>query len=195
MSCRSYFLLAEQLEITTVCSGTIVLCGRAKAQKNVCQASAEQYRHLLERYQNDSCFKRRYDQHGNTAIIEWYKHGLKPHRCAFIKNPYLSAAGTLYPCLLGHFTPYAVQETYKKGLLKALDEGDAKWISLQQMCDKDEVMSEECQSCSLLPVCSGGCLGRAWANTETFPATEDRCSQRKIVLKLKNKERKIHQSL
>ena len=175
--------LADQLGITSVATGTVVLCGRAKIQPKVMPATAQQYSQLIHHYVHDKPFRTRYNRIGSTAVLEWYKNGLSPTPCDFVKNPYLSSTGVLYPCLMCHIEAYSVAEVFQKGLRRALHEGTPKWLQLRAIRSNKASLAKTCQTCALFEQCAGGCLGRAWGRSRTLGAAEDRCEQRKIVVK------------
>lgn len=180
-------LLAEQLGVASVSSGCLVACGRASADPRIAPASPEQYLSLLQRHAADAQFRRRYEQLGHIAALEWCTDNATRQGCTFSKNPYLSAQGVLYPCLLCHADPYSVTGVFEKGLFAALIEGVPLWSALQQLSQQRIAMIEACQVCALLQSCAGGCMGRVWGSFGEFMRVEDRCQQRQAVMRWKEK--------
>jgi radical SAM protein with 4Fe4S-binding SPASM domain len=182
------FQLAEQLGVGSVSSGSLVVRGRADREGAVVPPAPQQYEILLERYAEDSQFRRRYDRCGNIAALEWSNQGAAGHGCHFILNPYLSSRGDLFPCLLCHADNYAVAGVFDKGLAAALVEGLPLWARLQKLSCERPFLLAECQSCPFFKSCAGGCMGRAWESFASFVVPDDRCQQRKTVLSWKEKQ-------
>jgi len=182
------FQLAEQLGVGSVSSGSLVVRGRADSEGAVCPPAPLQYEALLERYAEDSQFRKRYDRCGNIAALEWSNQNGAGHGCHFILNPYLSSRGDLFPCLLCHADNYAVAGVFEKGLAAALVEGLPLWARLQELSCERPSLLPECQSCPFFQSCAGGCMGRAWESFASFVVPDDRCQQRKTVLSWKEKQ-------
>ncbi|NOY12534.1 MAG: radical SAM protein [Deltaproteobacteria bacterium] len=179
--------LAEQLGVGSVSSGSLVVCGRAREEQCIAPPDPEQYPLLLQRYAEDSQFRQRYARLGRIAALEWCGAEMSRPGCLFVKNPYLTATGRLYPCLLCHAADYSVAEVFAKGFTAALREGLPLWSSLQAISQRRPALIPECQACLLRKSCAGGCMGRAWESFGDFLAAEDRCQQRQAVLRWKEK--------
>lgn len=174
--------LAEQLGVASVATGTLVLCGRATEESPVAVPEPAQYLRLLERYHADPEFRRLYEKLGKVAALEW-RCGDAPREesCTFVENPYLTAEGRLYPCVLCHADPYSVTGIFDKSLSAALAEGAPLWSKLLQasQCRSEEIV--QCRACSERLTCAGGCLGRAWGRFVDVMAVDDRCELRRAV--------------
>jgi len=174
--------LAEQLGVASVATGTLVPCGRAAEDSLVAAPEPAQYLRLLERYHADPEFRRRYEMLGKVAALEW-RCGDAPRGegCTFVENPYLTAEGRLYPCVLCHADPYSVTGVFDKSLEDALGEGAPLWSGLLQAsrCRSEAIV--KCRTCSERLTCAGGCLGRAWASFGDVLAADDRCELRRAV--------------
>lgn len=180
-------LLAERLGIGSVSSGSLVICGRASEDASIAPPDPEQYLPLLELYRRDAQFRQLYAKLGRIAALEWCAAESSQPGCSFIKNPYLTTTGVLYPCLLCHADDYSVSAVFEKGLSAALIEGAPLWSALQEISRQRIASIEACQSCTLLKSCAGGCMGRAWGSFGEFLVAEDRCHQRQTVLRWKEK--------
>lgn len=180
-------LLADQLGVGSVSSGSLVVCGRASADETIVPPDPEQYPELLERYANDSRFRKAYEKLGSVAALEWCSSSVSQPGCTFVKAPYLTATGVLYPCLLCHADDYSVAGVFEKGLASALIEGMPLWSTLQTISQKRASSLAECQSCALLESCASGCMGRAFGSFGDFLFAEDRCQQRQVVFRWKEK--------
>jgi len=181
--------LAADLNISSVSSGSLVLCGRAASDDLVRPPEPEQYLELLERWKNDEEFRKRYEEIGCIAALEWcYGNGAEAKGCSFIKTPYLTATGVLYPCLLCHADDYAVSGVFEKGFESALREGISRWSSLQKISQSRVSALPECQQCPSLSSCGGGCMGRAWGSFGEFLVVEDRCRQRQATIRWQEKD-------
>ena len=174
--------LAEELGLASVATGTLVSCGRAAEESLVAAPEPIQYLRLLERYDADPYFRRLYEKLGKVAALEW-RCGDTPRgeSCTFVENPYLSADGRLYPCVLCHADPYAVTSLFEKSLADAFAEGAPLWSKLLQAskCRPEEIA--QCRSCAERLTCAGGCLGRAWGSFGDIMAVDDRCEIRRAV--------------
>ncbi len=182
------FALAARLGIASVSSGALVQCGRAGKESLVRPPEPEQYIGLLEHWQQDEVFRRNYQAMGCVAALEWcHSEGSIAQGCSFIKTPYLTSDGILYPCLMCHADSYAVDDVFSKGLEAALKEGLPLWSDLHQLSQDRVTSLPECQPCALRHTCGGGCMGRAWGSFGNFLTAEDRCRQRQAVSRWKEK--------
>lgn len=179
--------LADRMGIGSVSSGTMVLCGRASESSLVAPPGVEQYLSLLERYERDSHFRELYRKIGKVAALEWRNSdSIRQDCCTFVENPYLTASGRLYPCLLCHTDEFSVTDVFEKGLAAALSEGTPLWSSLLRISRSrsDEIL--ECRDCPVKPTCAGGCMGRAWGSCGNLLAADDRCGVRRVVCQYKS---------
>ena len=179
--------LAERLGLGSVSSGSLVICGRAGEGASIAPPDPEQYQPLLELHRQDAQFRKLYAKLGRIAALEWCAGDNAQPGCSFVKNPYLTATGVLYPCLLCHADNYSVAAVFEKGLAAALIEGVPLWSELQELSQQRVGAISACQSCALLKSCAGGCMGRAWGSFGEFLVAEDRCQQRQAVSRWKEK--------
>ena len=180
----SLLALAEKLGVVSVATGTLVNCGRAAAESLVAAPEPAQFLRLLERYDGDPEFRRLYEKLGKVAALEWRRGGTpRGEPCTFVENPYLSAQGMLYPCVLCHADPYAVGDLFEKSLADAFREGTPLWSGLQRASARRPDEIAKCQHCSERLTCASGCLGRAWGSCGDIMAADDRCELRLAVRK------------
>lgn len=179
------FDLADRLDVDSVTSGCLVVCGRSGKEDAVFPPTVEQYELLLDRYARDPLFRDRYDRLGRVAALEWSDESVSQPGCHLILNPFISSSGSLYPCLLCQADPYSVSGTFEKGLKAALLEGLPMWSRLQEISRERPRKLEECRSCFLHSSCAGGCMGRAWESYGDFFTPDDRCQQRQTVMSWK----------
>ncbi len=174
--------LAEALGVAAVVTGALVRCGRASEQSRISPPDPEQYLRLLDRLANDQPFRRRYEEMGTTAAVEWRMNPTaRQECCTFMKNPYLSPDGVLYPCTLCHAKDFSVSEVFKNGLVAAFREAVPLWSSLMQISRHRSKALPECQNCPEQAACAGGCMGRAWGSHGNLLTADDRCEVRKAV--------------
>lgn len=174
--------LAADLEIGSVATGTLVRCGRADESALIAPPDSGQYLRLLERYDADPRFRELYEKLGSVAAIEWHKGaGPRSECCTFVENPYLTAEGRLYPCVLCHASDFAVAGVFEKSLACDFAEGAPLWSSLLRIsCSRADTI-RECRECPERVACAGGCMGRAWGSCGDLLAADDRCGQRRAV--------------
>lgn len=173
--------LADDLEIGAVVSGTLVLCGRAANEHLVAPPEPEQYQQLLRRFDADPEFRQLYGKIGTVAALEWRRESA--HReefCTFVENPYLTADGILYPCVLCHADRYAVRRVFGKNLAAVFAEGAPLWSSLMEV-SRCRAVNPACRECPGMHACAGGCMGRAWGSRSDLLAVDDRCEVRRDV--------------
>jgi radical SAM protein with 4Fe4S-binding SPASM domain len=174
--------LAEELGNGSVVGGSLVLCGRAEEESALAPAEVEQYLRLLERYDADPRFRELYKKIGTMAALEWHVKGaLHAECCTFVENPYLTAQGTLYPCVLFHADDFAVAGVFDKGLANAFLEGTPLWTHLLQINRSRASQIPECRDCPGSLTCAGGCPGRTWGSCGDLMAAEDRCALRRAI--------------
>lgn len=182
--------LVDRFGIGSVSSGAMVHCGRASETDLVVPPGVEQYLSLLERYDRDSHFRELYLKIGMVAALEWRNGGsIRQDCCTFIENPYLTASGRLYPCLLCHTDEFSVVDVFVKGLAAALSEGTPLWSSLLRISRSRSDEIPECRDCPVKPTCAGGCMGRAWGSCGVLLAADDRCVVRRVVCQYKSSPR------
>jgi radical SAM protein with 4Fe4S-binding SPASM domain len=173
--------LAAEMGVGSVATGTLVSCGRA-ADGVVQAPEPAQYLRLLQRYDADPGFRRLYQKSGRVAALEWRSGGApRGESCTFVENPYLTAEGRLYPCVLCHADPYSVTGLFEKSLADAFVEGLPLWSKLLDAsnCRSEEI--PQCRQCPERLTCAGGCLGRAWGSCGDVMAADDRCELRRAV--------------
>jgi radical SAM protein with 4Fe4S-binding SPASM domain len=177
---------AEHLGLAAVTSAPVVRCGRAGASDRLEAPTPEQYRELLERYRGDGRFQALADRLGRVAALAWLR-GLGRTReegCTFVENPYLTADGTLYPCVLFHCDAYAGQEAFSRGLCACLLGAVPRLVEARRVSLRRVAGLPECAECSCRCWCGGGCMGRAWAAHAELLGAEDRCALRRAVQSL-----------
>ena len=174
--------LAADLGVASVATGTLVACGRAAEGAPVAPPEPAQYLRLLQRYHADPEFRRLYRELGRVAALEWSCGGSpRGESCTFVENPYLTAEGRLYPCVLCHAEPYSVPGAFGKSLRQAFAEGVPLWSRLLQVSESRKDGIPRCQGCPERLICAGGCLGRAWGSFGDVMAADDRCEIRRAV--------------
>ncbi|MBC7961784.1 MAG: radical SAM protein [Steroidobacteraceae bacterium] len=174
--------LADQLQISSVVSGTLIQGGRAAAGALIAPPTAEQYLELLDRHDSDPRFRELYSRQGNVATLGWgNSEAVREECCTFAENPYLTPRGRLYPCLLCHADDYSVTGVFEKGFIAALTEGAPVWASLMRIsrCRADALTA--CRDCSGRDSCAGGCMGRAWGSRGNLLTEDDRCGARRAI--------------
>ncbi|MDF1579916.1 MAG: radical SAM protein [Desulfuromonadales bacterium] len=170
---------AAQTGVTSVVGWSLVQHGRAQTTENLLPPLPEQYIELLELYHTDQKFKDLYDQYGRFAAIEWFKGREQSGTCCrFIESPYVSAAGTLYPCNLLHEDAFAAFDLFNRSLVDAILNMAHSWAMLlaKTMARSKEL---ECfKGCIGARHCAGGCFAR----TDGMKGcVEDRCQLRRAV--------------
>jgi radical SAM protein with 4Fe4S-binding SPASM domain len=174
--------LAERVGAGGVVTGTLVACGRGGAGSAVSAPSPEQYLNLLHRYDTDQQFREIYEKLGRVASLEWHRDcAVRLECCTFIENPYLTARGRLYPCVLCHTNDYSVSSVFRKGLAASFGEGAHRWRDLLEISRSRADMLEQCRECPGSRSCAGGCMGRAWESSCNLMAADDRCGVRNTV--------------
>jgi len=174
--------LAAARGVASVVSGAVVRCGRAGEDSAVSPPQPEQYIQLLRRYKDDARFRELYQRIGMVAAIEWSRsEAVREECCSFAENPYLTADGRLYPCLLCHCDDFSVTGVFEKGLSRALLEAAPLWRDLMKIssCRSEEL--PECRGCPDKKLCAGGCMGRAWGSHGNLMSVDDRCEVRKKI--------------
>ncbi|HBA87032.1 MAG TPA: radical SAM protein [Geobacter sp.] len=178
--------LAESLGVTSVTTGMLVSCGRAAGGALVRPPEPSQYLGLLQRYRDDASFRELYRRVGRVAALEWGNCS-EPRggACNFLENPYLTARGVLYPCVLCHADPYSVEGVLEKGLAAAIVEGAPIWSELLAVSRRRPDEIADCRECGERLTCAGGCLGRAWGSFGDIMAPDDRCAVRREIARHK----------
>jgi len=174
--------LAEGLGIGSVVTGSLVLCGRAGKEPIVEPPSLDQYEDLARSFASDPRFRALYERLGTIAPLEWLRESMpRTECCTFVENPYLTAGGTLYPCIMCHAGDFAVTGVLGKELAAALAEGARLWNVLLRMSRCRAETNPACRSCPGGFVCAGGCMGRAWGSSGDLQAVDDRCEVRRAM--------------
>ena len=173
---------ADRMGIGSVSTGAMVMCGRASESSSIAPPALEQYQDLLERYESDARFRELYGKIGTVAALEWRAgDAVRQGCCTFVENPYLTASGRLYPCLLCHADEFSVTGVFGKGLAAALAEGAPLWSSLLRISQSRSEEIPECRDCPGKETCAGGCMGRAWGSCGSLLAADDRCGTRRAI--------------
>lgn len=174
--------LAEAMGIGSVVTGSLVLCGRSTTNSIVAPADLHHYLRLLDRYETDRRFQELYRKIGKVAALEWrVAETVRQDCCTFVENPYLTADGRLYPCVLCHADDFAVPGLFGKNLATAFVEGAPLWSSLLRISQDRAAALPECRGCPGMLACAGGCMGRAWGSSRNLLALDDRCALRQSV--------------
>ncbi|MGD8970445.1 MAG: radical SAM protein [Desulfobacterales bacterium] len=175
--------LLDEIGISRLVSGTLVRGGRAATSRQLTAPSTAQACELLDLYHKDRAFRDRYDRIANVSVIEWYKGRSEPadRLCSCIENPFISAAGRLYPCVMLLSEKYAVASVFHRSFEDIISEGLPIWAELPQISRRRMAQLETCEGCSGRLHCGGGCMGRAFAHSGVLMAPEDRCALRKAA--------------
>ena len=175
--------LLDGIGISRLVSGTLVRGGRAAASLQLAAPSTAQACELLDLYHQDRAFRDRYDRMASVSVIEWYKGRSEPadRICSCIENPFISAAGRLYPCVMLLSEKYAVADVFHRSFEDIMSEGLPIWAELPQISQRRMAQLETCKGCPGRHHCGGGCVGRAAAHSGVLMAPEDRCALRKAA--------------
>jgi len=175
--------LAEELGIKSVISGTLVAGGRAAAGGvKISPPDPDQYLDLLEHYLANARFQELYAAYGTMAALEWWLTETPEHPCCnLVENPYVTPGGLLFPCLLCHSHDFAVAGVFDRALSEVFSEGADRWSSLQRLARRRAETIPACRTCPDKPICSGGCVGRAWGSCGDLLAVDDRCEIRRSI--------------
>lgn len=175
--------LLGDIGISRLVSGTLVPGGRAAAWPQLAAPSTAQASALLDRYHQDRAFRERYDRMAKVSVIEWYKGRLEPvdRICSCIENPFISATGRLYPCVMLLSEEYAVAGVFHRTFEDLISEGLPRWAELPRISRRRMTRLDTCEGCSGRHHCGGGCMGRAFAHSGVLMAPEDRCALRKAA--------------
>jgi radical SAM protein with 4Fe4S-binding SPASM domain len=175
--------MVDRMGLARLVSGTIIAGGRAAASTHVSLPTPNQYRRLLQRYQNDALFRERYEQKGSIAAIEWFRNraGSAPEECGCLKDLFVNAKGHLYPCTMLLIERYASQSVYSHPLNQVIQNALSRWREIPLLHRKRHDAIASCRACAGRRHCRGGCLGRAAALEGDLMAPEDRCALRQVV--------------
>ncbi len=175
--------LAERAGVHKLISGTLVDCGRASGDPSVRPPEPLQYRDLLNLYYTDEVFRERYRKTGNISAVEWLKGKASPARgsCDFVKKPYITAEGLIYPCLMFQSETYAGRGVFEREFETVLQDAIPLWSKLKKISERRPSLLEECRGCEGYEHCKGGCMGRAYAVNRDTDTREDRCALRRAV--------------
>jgi radical SAM protein with 4Fe4S-binding SPASM domain len=178
--------LSNSLGVGAVVTGTLVLHGRA-GTSGVEQPGADQYLHLLERFDADQRFRELYEKLGSVAALEWSReHAPRTECCTFVENPYLTPEGKLYPCVLCPADNYAVAGVFGRNLAAAFAGAAPLWSALAQKSSIRVDGLSQCRDCAGIHTCAGGCMGRAMATCGDPCAADDRCALRRLIYERKS---------
>jgi radical SAM protein with 4Fe4S-binding SPASM domain len=174
--------LADSMGIKSVVAGSLVQSGRAMPSGLLAPPELEQYLQLRQRLENDEQFCELYGRSGTMAALEWGRErDARSDGCTFIENPYLTADGRLYPCVLMHADPYSVTGVTGKSLAVAFSEGAPVWAGLLRESSRRADELPACADCPGQQFCGGGCMGRVWAATGCLCRVDDRCAVRRAI--------------
>ena len=179
--------LVSDLGLQGLVSGSLVKSGRSLNSDWIGLPNVSQVISLVERYQRDRAFRDHYEKLGKISAIEWFKGRdfESDQVCTCIKNPFISAHGRLYPCVMYLNDSLSVDGIYEQSLGSAIIEMLPKWDELPSI-SRDRIANLEiCQDCPGKFHCGGGCLGRADAVHGDVMSVEDRCELRKAVYRFK----------
>ncbi len=177
--------LLHSFGISHFASGTLVHGGRA-VKKNGAELqlpTPQQYENILHQYHTDLTFKEHYAKMANIAPLEWYLGQLTPATpgCEFMKNPYVTADGILFPCVMFQIDKYAAHDVYNRQVRQTLQEILPVWAELLQQSRRRSENLKTCKNCPGRSHCHGGCMGRAYTTHGSLMTTEDRCDLRRVV--------------
>ena len=178
--------LADRLGIVSVVTGALVRRGRAGVS-GVEPPTAEEYLRLLERYDTDQRFQELYTRIGTVASLEWRREvAPRTEYCTFAENPYLTAEGKLYPCVLCPADDHAVTGVLGRNLAAVFADAAPLWSTLARKSRTRGEVLTACHDCAGRHTCAGGCMGRAIASCGDPCAADDRCAMRRLVYEHKN---------
>jgi radical SAM protein with 4Fe4S-binding SPASM domain len=175
----------HSLGISQFASGTLVHGGRAAKENGngLKPPTPLQYEMILHQFHSDLVFKEDYMKMANIAPLEWYLGKSTPSvsGCEFMKNPYVTAEGTLFPCVMFQIDKYAAHDVYSRPLAETLQAIIPMWADLQRQSRRRLNTLQTCRACPGRAHCRGGCMGRAYMAHGALMTTEDRCELRKVV--------------
>ncbi|GAB4268006.1 MAG: radical SAM protein [Deferrisomatales bacterium] len=175
--------LAERLGVARVRSASVVPGGRAARRGRIEPPTAAQYAALRRRHETDGVFRRRCARYGAPVAVAWLGGGPRPpHECTFVENPYVTAGGAVYPCVLFHSPAHAVFGAFERPWEELLDGGAPLWGALRAASRQRSAALPACAGCPVQPACRGGCMGRAQAAHGDPMTVEDRCALRRAVV-------------
>lgn len=169
--------------VSRLVSGTVIMGGRAAQDSKISPPTPAQYSDLIMVYQNDSNFRRLYDQQANIAAIEWFKgRDLSDGAsCNCIENLFISAKGDVYPCVMLFHKKFALADAHRHALPEVIRKGLNKWSKLPEIHQQRIDSLAMCKTCPGRKHCAGGCAGRTYSAFGEMMAPEDRCALRKAV--------------
>jgi radical SAM protein with 4Fe4S-binding SPASM domain len=179
--------LAERYLVPRVETATMLRRGRAETSESLAAPRPEQVVALIERYQRDEAFRRRYDAIGSTSALEWARWFPQPrgHYCNFIENPFVDVQGRLFPCAMYEREEAAVPGVFQRPLSDVLREGAQVWGRLRRLSRERIAAPGPCGDCIGWEHCRGGCFGRSVEASGDARGREDRCAQRRAVYGLR----------
>jgi radical SAM protein with 4Fe4S-binding SPASM domain len=175
--------LVASLGIGRLVSATLVPGGRAARTNQLAPPDPSQYGDLLTLYHLDAKFRARYLELGNIAALEWYagKSDPSPHVCTCIENPYVTADGRMYPCVLFQANEFAARGIHERPVDEVILETLPLWAEIKEMSHRRSLELKNCEGCPGRLHCAGGCMGRAFAVHGNAMSVEDRCALRRAV--------------
>jgi radical SAM protein with 4Fe4S-binding SPASM domain len=184
--------LVHKLGLKNLVSNTLVKAGRSSRYEWISLPEPSQVKLLIDKYCSDPVFHNLYEKYGSISAIEWFKGSNISTElvCNCITTPYISADGKLFPCAMYLSNLLAVSGVHEKSLKAAIAEGISGWAKLPKISRQRMQSLSECKDCPGHAHCAGGCLGRADAVNGSALTIEDRCSLRKTVYAIRNKNKK-----
>lgn len=177
--------IVHSLGISQFTSGTLVHGGRAAKESGngLKPPTPLQYEKILYQFHTDPTFKEHYLKMANIAPLEWCLGKANPSApgCEFMKKPYITATGTLFPCAMFQIDKYAAHDVYSRPIAETLGNIIPIWAVVQQQSRHRSVDLQTCRACPGKLHCRGGCMGRAYMAHGSLMTAEDRCSLRRVV--------------
>ncbi len=99
----------------------------------------------------------------------------------FLYDPYVTAAGALFPCVMFQIDKYAAHHVYSRPLARTLQKRVPIWAVVQQQSRHRSEDLQTCRACPDRSHCRGGCMGRAYMDHGSLMTAEDRCNLRRVV--------------
>jgi radical SAM protein with 4Fe4S-binding SPASM domain len=175
--------IAEQLGVAAVVGLTLIAEGSARNSQTAQLPGCEQYLALVDRFESDDEFRRRYHKLGRFSAIEWAKgSSASVHAgCRFLEHPYVTADGMLFPCSLLQVDDFAGRGVYARSLADVIGDKLPVWAELMRTSRARTTGLACLESCAGGRHCGGGCLARAYLPGRDLACREDRCGLRRAV--------------
>lgn len=180
--------LVDQSGMGHLVSGCLVDKGRAAQNPDLMLPEPDQYRALLNLYQNDAAFRERYDRLGNFSAIEWFKGKKYPldHTCRCMATPIVTASGELYPCHMLPLERWRIEGVFSRPFGDVIAEAINRWDEIPAIYNRRGNEPAKCAACPGSAHCGGGCIGRVTDIEDGIKGVEDRCALRQAVYSWKN---------